>query len=49
MAKKRGHNEKFMRQQMLKTMKYRQTELLFSQRENVHKNKLVLNITYYPY
>ena len=49
MTKKRGHNEKFMRQQMLKTRKYWRTELLFSQREKVHKNKLVLNITYYPY
>ena len=37
-----------MRQQILKARKYRRTELLHSQREEVHKNKLVFNITYYP-
>ena len=36
-----------MRQQILKTQKYKRTELLRSQRE-VNKNKLVFNITYYP-
>ena len=36
------------RQQILKAMKYRRTELLYSQREQVHKNKLVFNITYFP-
>ena len=37
-----------MRQQILKARKYRRTELLHSQREEYHKNKLVFNITYYP-
>ena len=37
-----------MRQQILKAWKYRRTELLQIQRANVHKNKLVFNITYYP-
>ena len=37
-----------MRQQILKAQKYRRTELLHSQREEVHKNKFVFNITYYP-
>ena len=37
-----------MRQQILKARKYKRTELLHSQREEVHKNKLVFNITYYP-
>ena len=36
-----------MRQQILKTQKYKRTELLRSQRE-VNKNKLVFNINYYP-
>ena len=35
-----------MRQQILKARKYRRTELFHSQREEVHKNKLVFNITY---
>ena len=37
-----------MRQQILKARKYRRTKFLHSQREEVHKNKLVFNITYYP-
>ena len=37
-----------MRQQILKARKYRRTELLNSQREEVYSNKLVFNITYYP-
>ena len=37
-----------MRQQILKARKYKRTELLHSQREEVHKNKLFFNITYYP-
>ena len=37
-----------MRQQILKAWKYKRTELLRSQKEEVHKNKLVFNITYYP-
>ena len=37
-----------MRQQILKARKYRRTELSHSQREEVHINKLVFNITYYP-
>ena len=32
----------------MKARKYKRTELLHSQREEVHKNKLVFNITYYP-
>ena len=36
-----------MRQQILKTRKYRRTKLLHIQREEVHKNTLVFNITYY--
>ena len=43
-----GYSEKLVRQQILKARKYRRTELLHSQREEVHKNKLVFNITYYP-
>ena len=46
--KNRGYNEKLVRQQILKARKYKITELLHSQREEVHKNKLVFNITYYP-
>ena len=46
--KNRGYNEKLVRKQSLKARKYRRTELLQSQREEVHKNKLVFNITYYP-
>ena len=42
-----GYNEKLVRQQILKARKYKRTELLYSQREEVHKNKLVFNITYY--
>ena len=45
MAKNRGDNEKLMRQRILKAGKYRRTELSYSQREEVHKNKLVFNIT----
>ena len=37
-----------MRQQILKAQKYRRTELFHNQREEVHKNKLVFNIIYYP-
>ena len=37
-----------MRQQILKARKYRRTELLHSQREEVHKHRLVFNFTYYP-
>ena len=44
-----GYNEKLVRQQILKTRKYRRTELLYSQRKEVHKNKLKFNITYYPF
>ena len=44
--KYRGYNE-LMRQQILKARKYRRTELLYSQIEEVYNNKLVLNITYY--
>ena len=40
-------NEKFVRQQILKARKYRRTELLLGKRD-VHKNKLVFNITHYP-
>ena len=32
----------------MKARKYKRTELLYSQREEVHKNKLVFNISYYP-
>ena len=46
--KNRGYNEKFVRQQILKAWKHRRTELLHSQREKVHKNELVFDITYYP-
>ena len=46
--KNRGYNEKLVRQQILKARKYRRTKFLHSQREEVHKNKLVFNITYYP-
>ena len=46
--KNRGYNEKLVRQQILKARKYRRKELLHSQREEVHINKLVLNITYFP-
>ena len=46
--KNRGYNEKLVRQQILKARKYRRTELLHSQREEVYINKLVFNSTYYP-
>ena len=46
--KNRGYNEKLVRQQNLKARKYKRTDLLHSQREEVHKNKLVFNTTYYP-
>ena len=36
--KNRGYNEKLVRQQILKAQKYRRTELLHSQREEVHIN-----------
>ena len=39
--KNRGYNEKLLRQQILKARKYRRTELMHSQREEVHSNKLV--------
>ena len=42
-----GYNEKLVRQQILKAWKYRRTELVHSQREEIHKNKLFFNITYY--
>ena len=45
--KNRGYNEKLVRHQILKARKDRRTELLHSQSEEVHKNKLVLNFTYY--
>ena len=44
----RGYNEKLVRQLILKARKSRKTEILRSQAEEVHKNKLVVNITYYP-
>ena len=37
-----GFTEKLVRQQILKDRKYRRTELLYSQRDEVHRNKLVL-------
>ena len=46
--KPRSYNEKLVGQQILKAWKYRRTEPLYSQGEEVHKNKLVFNITYYP-
>ena len=46
--KNRGYNEKLVRQQILKAQKYKRTELLHNQRGEVHKNKLVFNIIYYP-
>ena len=46
--KSRGCIEKLVRQQILKAGKHKRTELLQSQREEVHKHKLVFNITYYP-
>ena len=46
--KNRGCIEKFVRQQILKARKYKTRELLQSQREEVHKHKLVFNISYYP-
>ena len=36
-----------MRQQILKDNKYKKTELLHSQREEVYKYKFIFNITYY--
>ena len=48
MAKNSGYNENLVKQQILKAQKYRRAELLHSQREEVHKNKLVFDITYYP-
>ena len=36
-----------MRQQITRARKYRKTEHFYSQREEVHKNKLVVNITFY--
>ena len=48
MAKHRRHSEKLVRQKIKKTRKYRSTELLYSQREEVNSNKLMLNVTYYP-
>ena len=36
-----------MRQQILKDSKYKKTELLHSQREEVYKYKFIFNITYY--
>ena len=43
------YNEKLLRQQILKARKYRRAELLHSQREEGHINKLVFNITYFPF
>ena len=37
-----------MRQQIFGDSKYRRIELLHIQRKEVHKNKLVFNINYYP-
>ena len=48
MAKHRRHSEKLVRQKIEKTRKYRSIELLYSQREEVNSNKLMLNVTYYP-
>ena len=48
MAKHRRHSEKLVRQKIEKIRKYRSTELLYSQREEVNSNKLMLNVTYYP-
>ena len=46
--KNRGEvGEKLVRQQILKAGKYSRTELLYSQRDEFQKNKLVFNITYY--
>ena len=42
--KNRDYNEKLVRQQVLKARKYRITELLYSERDEIYKNKLVLNI-----
>ena len=44
--KNRSYNGRLVRHQILKAWKCRRTELLHSQREEVHKNKLVFNITY---
>ena len=44
--KNRGYNEKLVRQQHLKARNYRRTKLLYSQREQVHRNKLVFKISY---
>ena len=48
MAKNCGYNKKLVKQQILKARKYRRAQLLHSQREEVHKNKMVFDITYYP-
>ena len=37
-----------MTQKILKATKHRRTELLYSQRVEVHKNKLEFSISYYP-
>ena len=40
--KNRGYNEKLVRQQILKARKYKRTELLHSQGEEVHKIKFLI-------
>ena len=42
------YNEKLVRQQIIKARKYGIRELLYNEREDVYKNKLVFNITYCP-
>ena len=39
-----GYQEKLVRQQILKARKYRRTKLLYIQREEARKNKLVFDI-----
>ena len=45
--KNRGYDEKLVRQPILRARKYKRTELLYRQREEVHKNKLMFTITSY--
>ena len=45
--KNRGYDEKLVRQPILRARKYKRTELLYRQREEVHKNKLVFTVTSY--
>ena len=44
--KHRAYNKKLAKKQILKARKYSKTEPLHSQRKEVHRNKLMLNITY---